>query len=63
MSSYLVDITLAVKHWREEGLKLSNEVKGMNPYEEKAMEMREIYDRRRSRKGNGHDDHNGELSE
>jgi hypothetical protein len=36
----------------------------MNPYEEKAMEMREIHDRRRSpRKGNGHDDPNRELFE
>jgi replication-associated recombination protein RarA len=50
-----------VKHWREEGVRLSNEVKGMNPYEEKAMEMRASHDRRRSRKGNGHDDPNGEL--
>jgi replication-associated recombination protein RarA len=31
----------SVAHWRTEGCKLSNEVRGMNPYEAEATELRE----------------------
>lgn len=30
-----------VEHWWQEGCKLSNEVRGMNPYEAEATELRE----------------------
>ncbi len=41
-----------VDHWREEGCKLSNEVEGMNPYEQEATELRERYGRVK-KKGTG----------